>query len=223
VGFETHDKTLFDLQGVQVRAAVTAWQNGKMAASAVDELMFTHYGLSGPAVFELSSLMIRNLKPDNTHLVLNFFPDRNREEVEERMVEIWQAHPERKLANSLIGLLPKKLSQVLMRNLLHLDLSMPVGNITRKIRKDIVQVHTGLKVNVKAPLSFKEAQVTSGGVSTDKIDPRTMGSQICPGLFFAGEVLDINGDCGGYNLQFAFSSGWQAGLSAASFVQRTKA
>jgi predicted Rossmann fold flavoprotein len=222
VGFETHDKTLFDLQGVQVRAAVTAWQNGKLATSAVDELMFTHYGLSGPAVFELSSLIIRNLKSDNTHLMLNFFPERSREEVEERIAQIWQAHPERKLANSLIGLLPKKLSQVLMRNLLHLDLSMPAGHIGKKVRKDIVQVLTGLKVNVKAPLSFKEAQVTSGGVSTDKIDPRTMGSRICTGLYFAGEVLDINGDCGGYNLQFAFSSGWLAGLSAADFAQGVK-
>ena len=185
--------------------------------------MFTHYGLSGPALFELSSLIIRDLKPDNTHLVLNFFPDRSQEEVGERIAQIWQAHPERGLANSLIGLLPKKLSQVLMRNLLHLDLSMPAGNISKKIRKDIVQVLTELKVTVKSPLSFKDAQVTSGGVSTDKIDSRTMGSQICPGLFFAGEVLDINGDCGGYNLQFAFSSGWLAGLSAAGFAQGVKA
>ena len=77
VGFEIHDKALFDLQGVQVRAAVTAWQNGKMAASVEDELMFTHYGLSGPALLDLSSLIIRDLKSDNTHLVLNFFPDRS--------------------------------------------------------------------------------------------------------------------------------------------------
>jgi predicted Rossmann fold flavoprotein len=222
VGFEIHDKALFDLQGVQIRAAVTAWQNGKMVAAVEDELIFTHYGLSGPALFDLSSLIIRDLNPNNTHLVLNFFPDRSQKEVEERIAQIWQAHPERGLANSLIGLLPKKLGQVLMRTLLHLDLTMPVGNISKNIRKEIVQVLTELKVNVKAPLSFKEAQVTSGGVSTDKIDPRTMGSQICPGLFFAGEVLDINGDCGGYNLQFAFSSGWLAGLSAAGFSQGSR-
>jgi len=82
-----------------------------MAAAAEDELIFTHYGLSGPALFDLSSLIIRDLKPDNTHVVLNFFPDRSPKEVEERIAQIWQAHPERRLANSLIGLLPKKLAR----------------------------------------------------------------------------------------------------------------
>ncbi len=221
VGFETHDKALFDLQGVQVRTAVTTWQKERLVASVEDEVMFTHRGLSGPALFDLSSLIIRDMTPDNTYLVLNFFPDRSQEEVEERLMEIWQAHPERRLANALIGLLPKKLGQVLMANLLHLDLSMPVGKITRKMRKDIVQVLTQLKIRVKAPLSFKEAQVTSGGVSTELIDPRTMGSRVCPGLFFAGEVLDINGDCGGYNLQFAFSSGWLAGRSATGLALKS--
>ena len=217
VGFKPHDKALFDLQGVQVRTAVTAWQNGSAVGSVEDEVMFTRYGLSGSALFDLSSLIIRNLTPNNTYLVLNFFPDRSQEEVRKRFTQICQAHPERRVGNSLIGLLPKKLSQVLMANRLHIDLSMPAGNISKKIRNDIVQMLTQLKVDLKAPLSFKEAQVTSGGVSTDKIDPRTMESQICPGLFFAGEVLDINGDCGGYNLQFAFSSGWLAGRSAAGY------
>jgi hypothetical protein len=223
VGFQTHDKALFDLQGVQVRAAVTAWQKEKLVTSVEDEVMFTHRGLSGPALFDLSSLIVRDLTPDNTYVVLNFFPGRSQEEVERRLMEIWQAHPERKLANALIGLLPRKLGQVLMANHLHLDLTMPAGKISRKMRKDIVRVLTQLKIQVKAPLSFREAQVTSGGVSTDMIDPKTMGSRICPGLFFAGEVLDINGDCGGYNLQFAFSSGWLAGMSAADFSQKSAA
>jgi hypothetical protein len=221
VGFQIYDKALFDLQGVQARAAVTAWQNRRVVASVEDEVMFTSYGLSGPALFDISSLIIRDLTPDNTYLVLNFFPDRSQEEVRERFSQICQAHPERRVANSLMGLLPKKLSQVLMANLLHLDLSMPAGNISKKVRRDIVEVLTNLKVSVKAPRPFSEAQVTSGGVSTDTIDPRTMSSKICPGLFFAGEVLDINGDCGGYNLQFAFSSGWLAGLSAAGFSQKS--
>lgn len=101
-----------------------------------------------------------------------------------------------------------------MRNVLQLDIDIPVANVSKAVRQGIVKALTHLEIRLKASCSFKEAQVTDGGIDTEKVDPRTMESKLCPGLFFAGEVLDIHGDCGGYNLQFAFSSGRAAGLAA---------
>jgi predicted Rossmann fold flavoprotein len=214
-GFESHEKALFDLQGVKVPAGVSALRNGKKVCASEDDVMFTHYGVSGPAIFDLSSLLVRELTPDNTELRLNFFPGKTPEEVEKKILSIWQAHPERETGNSLIGILPRKLVLVLLRNVLKLDVSTPAGGVSKPVRRELISMLTDLKVRLKGPLTFKDAQVTSGGVSTDSVDPKTMESKLCQGLFFAGEVLDINGDCGGYNLQFAFSSGRQAGLSGA--------
>ncbi len=220
VGFETHEKGLFDLQGVQAKAR--AWIELRDGAhkviftspEVIDEVMFTHYGVSGPAVFTLSTHAVRKLKTGNVILILDFFPGLSVEEVDKKILSIWESNPGRTLGNSLIGILPKKHVQVIMRNLLRLDIEVPVANVSKAVRQQIVKALTHLEIRLKAPCSFKEAQVTDGGVDTDKIDPRTMESKLTHGLFFAGEVLDIHGDCGGYNLQFAFSSGRAAGLAA---------
>jgi len=220
VGFETHEKGLFDLQGVQAKAR--AWielrdANSKTISSSpevTDEVMFTHYGVSGPAVFSLSIFAVRQLKTNSAVLILDFFPGLSVEEVDKKILSIWETNPSRTLGNSLIGILPKKHVQVIMRNVLQLDIDIPVANVSKAVRQGIVKALTHLEIRLKASRSFKEAQVTDGGIDTEKVDPRTMESKLCPGLFFAGEVLDIHGDCGGYNLQFAFSSGRAAGLAA---------
>jgi hypothetical protein len=109
---------------------------------------------------------------------------------------------------------------VLIRNAAGLDTDAATDSVTRQQRTRLVKALTGLEIAIKAPLTFKDAQVTSGGVRTDELDGRTMESKLVKGLYFAGEVLDVNGNCGGYNLQFAFSSGYLAGLSAARGIQQ---
>ncbi len=223
VGFETHEKALFDLQGVQVLAAARILQNGKESPSVTDEVMFTHYGVSGPAVFYLSSFVSRDIEKNPAVLILDFFPEHSSEEVDKKILTIWESNPGRSLGNSLIGILPKKHVQVILRNILKLDVEIPVSQVSKTVRQEIVRVFKRLEIRLKQSRSFKEAQVTDGGVDTDKIDPRTMESLLCPGLYFAGEVMDIHGDCGGYNLQFAFASGAVAGKAAAkSLVGKAK-
>lgn len=223
VGFDTHEKSLFDLQGVQLFARVSVRSNGKIVQSADDEILFTHYGISGPALFSLSATVSRELKDHPVSAWLDFFPDLSEEDLDRKILAIWEANPTRNLGNSLIGILPKKHVQVLLRNVLKLDIESQVSRIPKAVRLNIVRLLKNLEVRLKAPRSFKEAQVTDGGVDTDDVDSRTMESKLCAGLFFAGEVLDIHGDCGGYNLQFAFSSGALAGKSAAEKVRGLKA
>lgn len=215
-GFETHNKEFFDLQGVQTNAETTLIIDGRAIITVTDEVMFTHYGISGPAVFDISPYAVRtDLARSLVILQFNLFPGLDEKQVEEKIIRIWESNPARPIGISLIGLLPKKLAQVVMRNMEKMDLTVPCSNISRETRKSLSLALTRLEVRLKKPCDFKDAQVTAGGVNTDEVDPQTMASKKCPGLYFAGEILDIDGDCGGFNLQFAFSSGRQAGLSAA--------
>jgi predicted Rossmann fold flavoprotein len=215
VPLEIENRSLFDLQGVKAVVDAAALVRGKQVASTRDEILFTHYGVSGPAVLSLSSFIVREFQDGGAALKVNFFPGLAAAQVEEKMLTLWRRHPRRALGNSMIGILPKKLAQVLMRNVAGLDVGTASDAMTREQRVRLVKSLTALEMRIKSPLSFKDAQVTSGGVSTDDIDGRTMESRLVKGLYFAGEVLDINGDCGGYNLQFAFSTGYIAGLNAA--------
>ena len=220
VALEIEKKALCDLQGVKATVDAAAFQGGKRVASARDEILFTHYGVSGPAALYLSSFIVRDLHGKQTHLAVNFFPGLTPAQAEEKIVMLWRKNPKRSLGNSLMGILPKKLAQVLIRNAAGLDTDAATDSVTRQQRTRLVKALTGLEIAIKAPLTFKDAQVTSGGVRTDELDGRTMESKLVKGLYFAGEVLDVNGDCGGYNLQFAFSSGHLAGLSAARGIQQ---
>jgi predicted Rossmann fold flavoprotein len=214
VPLEIGKKALCDLQGVKAIVDATALQGGKRIASVRDEILFTHYGVSGPAVLHLSSFVVRELAKKGATLVVNFFPGLKQAQAEEKVMALWRKNPKRLLGNSLIGILPKKLAQLLVRRCAGLDVNASTDSVTRQQRMRLVKALTGLEIAIKAPLTFKDAQVTSGGIGTDKVDGRTMESRLVKGLYFAGEVLDVNGDCGGYNLQFAFSSGYLAGLSA---------
>lgn len=210
-GFETLEKKLFDLQGVQITAEVSC---GKRKVRG--EVMFTHYGLSGPAVFDLSPFLVRD--PGEEWIAMDFFPDQTSEDLDAKIREIWSNNPGRTLGNSLIGILPKKFAQVLVRNVLGADIGTPVADVGKETRRKLVAMLKHLTVKLKGPRGWDEAQATAGGILTDEIDPRTMESNKCPGLYFCGEVLDIDGDCGGYNLQFAFSSGFAAGTAAAKVL-----
>jgi predicted Rossmann fold flavoprotein len=225
VAFEIAAKSLFDLQGVKARAEVTAVQGGRTVASATDELLFTHYGVSGPAALHLSSFVTRGLSAAatakaglpgaETTLRVNFFPGLSRREAEEKVLALWRQNPKRSLGNSLMGILPRKLPQVLFRNLLGLDVETPSEKVARENRARIVDVLTNLELKVAATRGFRDAQTVSGGVRTAEVEGKSMESRLVKGLYVAGELLDINGDCGGFNLHFAFAGGYLAGLAAA--------
>jgi predicted Rossmann fold flavoprotein len=138
------------------------------------------------------------------------------EEADRVLSERFQNMPRKTLEISLVGLISKRLIPVLLREAGVADPRCRVANLPGGEREKIAGILTGWKLPVRGTMSWQNAQVTAGGVSTAGVEPRTMESRLVPGLYLCGEVLDIDGACGGYNLQWAWSSGYIAGSSAAS-------
>jgi predicted Rossmann fold flavoprotein len=197
-----------DLPGIQVNVELILKQENKYVKRSGD-LLFTHFGISGPAVLDISRLVRKN----NSELFINFFPAyKNSRELESFFNTNWQSHPRKTILNSLAELLPKKLCFALL-NILKINSDKQISQINQKERRLITKRFMNWQVSVKSTRSFAEAMVSAGGVATSEINPKTMESLKVKELYFAGEILDIDGVSGGYNLQFAWGTGYLAGLN----------
>ncbi len=216
VPLETAGDTARRLQGLSLRnAGVRVLLDGKKQAGAFGEMLFTHYGVSGPIILTLSRLVVdalRERKP--VVLSLDLKPALDDAKLDARLLRDVDAHGKRSYRTFLKELLPHKLIAVCI-DLTGIDAETQCHQITSAQRKHLRTWLKDFRLEVTGYRSFAEAIVTAGGVATSEVDPRTMESRSIRGLYFAGEVLDIDGDTGGYNLQAAFSTGWLAGRSAA--------
>lgn len=217
---------LVQLQGKQyffkeiagIRAEVTAelYIENEKTAEDFGELQLTEFGVSGIPIFQISRYAAYGLlRQKHVAVKLNFLPELSKEQASALFFQRFQAHGEGKTAEeSLIGLFPEKLNRVFLRES-QIPLEKPAPSCSEKDLKRLTFQVQNLMVDVVGTKGFEAAQVTAGGVSTEEICPETMESKLVPGLFFAGEVVDIDGMCGGYNLQWAWSSGTVAGRAAA--------
>lgn len=199
------------LSGVSVNAEITLTVKGKNIACKTGELLFTHFGISGPLALDLSRLIVGYLDKSGCEIAVNFFPGSNSLELSRLLAGRWQSHPQKTLANSLYGLLPKNLGSVLL-NESKVNPDTRVGQITKKDTQLLAERLTCWPLEIARPRPFAESMVTAGGVPMDEVNTRTMESLKAKGIYLAGEVLDIDGVSGGYNLQFAWSTGYLAGL-----------
>ena len=184
--------------GVRTEGKVTLYINGTPETSQQGELQLTDYGVSGIPVFQISRYAIRAIyEKKKVELSINFFPELTKQELQEYLGRRKNDCPYKNEKELLTGLFPEKLIRVLAA------------------QKDLISAITDFRLSVKSGLSFEQAQICSGGVDTSEIDSHTMESRLHKGLYFAGELLDIDGTCGGYNLQWAWSSGAAAGIHAA--------
>ncbi len=213
----SNDSICLRLTGVTITVSVFIYYKDKKVTEANGDMIFTHYGCSGPAIFSVSrdiSEMInrRNIKPASLNMFINFSPNINPEEIYSILKVRFVENPEKTISNQFSGIAPKSLIEVILnKNEINLDtLSkyFPLKKINIII-DDIVK----FKLNISGISGWNQAQFTAGGVNVKEINSKSMESKIVPGLFFAGEVVDINGDSGGYNLQWAWSSGYLAGSS----------
>ncbi|HHW02725.1 MAG TPA: NAD(P)/FAD-dependent oxidoreductase [Thermoanaerobacterales bacterium] len=211
----TSEEWVKQLKGLTLKnVEITFYLKQKKVASKFGEMLFTHFGVSGPVVLTLSRDMVEHLgEPDPLQLSINLKPALKPVEIEARLDRDFKLYERKLFKNALNDLLPKKMIPVFI-TLCGIDPEKPTNQITRKERQKIIAMLTDLRVTITGCRS-KEAIVTRGGVSVKEINPRTMESKILKGLFFAGEVIDIDGLTGGYNLQAAFSTGYLAGISAA--------
>jgi len=208
------------LQGVKTEVELIIKEHTKAVSAKADELIFTHYGISGPAVLDVSRLIpacrstsvgrMDYYDKSGVTIAINFFPGYDAESLKQFLAERCKAHPQKTLFNSLLGVMPKKLCHVLITEL-KIDGDKTVSHITKKELSCLSENLTAWAIKVKGPRPFAESMVTAGGVSLDEVNPRTMESLKAKGIYLAGEVLDIDGISGGYNLQFAWSTGYLAG------------
>jgi len=202
-------------QGLSLKnVELTVFQNGKKQDSRFGELLFTHFGLSGPIVLDLSGEIGELLEKGEVKLFLDLKPALDFQTLDKRIRSDFSKYSNKLFKNCLSDLLPKKLISVIVE-LSGITPFKKVNEITREERHKLVGVLRGLEMGVCSLLGFGKAIITSGGVLLKEIDSKTMKSKLIENLFFAGEIIDLHGPTGGYNLQFCWSTGYLAGQSAA--------
>jgi len=204
------------LQGLSLRnVTVRVWVDGKKQAEAFGEMLFTHFGLSGPIILSLSRQVVDALRlAQRVILSIDLKPALDERKLDARLLRDLDAHGKQQFRTFLKGLLPRKLIPVCI-DLTGIRPDKAGHQITAQERKRLRMWLKDFRLEVTGYRPFTEAIITAGGVDTREVNPRTMASRLVEGLYFAGEVLDVDADTGGYNLQAAFSTGWVAGRSAA--------
>ena len=208
VQVKTDNTYVKSLKGVRANASLRLCRGGETLAERSGEVQFTEFGVSGPAVFELSRTAAT--EKGALTLSLDLMPQLSASDAAELLRRRTAAMQSLTMENLLAGMLHNRLGRTLLRYAGY-GLTEPIGALSFQDLKTIAEAVKGFSLPVVGVLGFDGAQVTAGGVRTAEFDPDTLQSRLVPGLYAAGEVLDIDGDCGGYNLQWAWSSGYLAG------------
>lgn len=215
VSLKTKETWSRKLQGLSLdQAVISVFQNNKKQVAVAGEILFTHFGLSGPAIINLSKRIGELLAGGEVFIVIDFMPGINIFELDKKLQQDFKTNINKDLKNYL----PKLLSQKLADEIIILSGIEPkrkLNFVTQEERGRIINLLKGLRLTVTGLLGFDQAMVTSGGVDLKEIDSKTMRSKIVSNLFLAGEIIDLDGPTGGYNLQICWSTGYAAGTHAA--------
>lgn len=217
VPLETAEEWPQHLQGLALtNVSVTSWRQNSKIQTDFGELLFTHFGISGPTILSLSRAIVPYVldKPESVTVRIDLKPGLTETELDLRLQRDFAKFSRKIYQNSLEELLPRKLISVMIE-LSGIDPLKPVHQITREERQGLVKLFKELTLTITKPRPVAEAIVTAGGIETKEINPKTLESRKISGLYFAGEVVDVDGYTGGYNLQIAFSMGYVTGTAAA--------
>ncbi len=213
VPFETAEPWIKELQGLSLRnVSVKIEKNGKVLYDAFGEMLFTHYGVSGPLFLSASSVVNDYEDKMPLHLTIDLKPALEEEQLDKRILRDFEENQNRQFKNAVQKLFPAKLIPVMIR-LSGISPEKKVNEITREERQGFVKLIKAFPLTLSRLRDFNEAIITRGGVSVKEINPSTMESKLVKGLYFAGEVLDLDALTGGFNLQIAWSTGYLAGDS----------
>lgn len=196
-----------------VTLTLTDTKEQKVLYEELGEMLFTHFGVSGPLVLSASA-HIRTMEAKRYQISIDLKPGLTEQQLDARILRDFSENSNKDFSNSLGALLPKKIIPIVIR-LSKIPFEMKVNQITREMRQTLCSVIKGLSLTVKDFRPVEEAIVTAGGVDVKEINPKTLESKLVSGLYFAGEVLDLDAYTGGFNLQIAFSTGYAAGMDAA--------
>lgn len=208
------------LQGLSLRNVnikIKDATNGKVIYEDFGEMLFTHFGVSGPTILSGSAHLLRYknvdelLKEGNIKLFIDLKPALSEEKLDDRILRDFSEEKNKAFKNSLEKLLPKKMIDVVIE-LSKIDPNKKVNQVTKKERENLVKILKNFNIEIGGFRPIEEAIVTSGGINIKEINPKTMESKIVEGLFFAGELIDVDAYTGGFNLQIAYSTGYTAGM-----------
>ncbi len=203
------------INGVKIIGTVELFYENKLIASDKGDILFANYGVSGPPVLQISRKAAELIELNKKAVIkIKIIDSMSTEEVDSMLIKRFNNMPKKTIEKAFIGLINKRLIPVILKEAGIKDLKCMAANLKSEERKRIAEILTGWKFIVKGTKSWPSAQVTAGGIDTREINPNTMESKKVKGLYFAGEIMDIDGECGGYNLQWAWSSGYVAGKNA---------
>ena len=222
VPLEIYEKDICkELQGLSLRNVsikLLDSEKNKHIYEDFGEMLFTHFGVSGPIILSSSALLVRyknieeKYKNRSIKLVIDFKPALLEQKLESRILRDWDELKNKQYKNSLDKLLPQKLISVIVRQS-KIDATKKVNEITKEERRNLVHLLKNFTLEIKAFRPIEEAIITSGGINIKEINPKTMESKIVKNLYIAGEIIDVDSYTGGFNLQIAYSTGYVAGLS----------
>ncbi len=212
VPIEVKEDWIKDLQGLSLKnVSLKSTYKGKIIHEEFGEMLFTHFGISGPIVLTTSNF-IHNYLGKDIKFSIDFKPALDYEKLDNRMLRDFKDQPNKLLKNSLNGLLPQRIIPLVIE-ISQIDPEKNINQIRKDERTSLINIIKNFPLTYKSLRPIKEAIITSGGVSTKEINPSTMESKIVKNLYFAGEIIDVHALTGGFNLQIAYSTGYLAGTS----------
>lgn len=216
VGLKATQSFCKKLAGIRAEARVNLFVDNSQISADTGELQMTDYGISGIPTFQISRYAAKALhKNKEVHVLIDFLPELSQEEIQKILDDRKKQSPNSNLQEVWQGLVNRKLCEVVLSDVMGVCTERKLCACSRQELVDMVQIFKGLRMDIYSTGSYEQAQVTAGGVCTTEIHAQTMESALHDGLFFAGEMIDVDGMCGGYNLQWAWSSGYLAGKHAA--------
>ena len=213
VALETRDQSLEicqKLQGLTLKnVGIKFVKDNKAIYEDFGEMLFTHFGVSGPTILSGSAHLVRT-NIENVKLIIDLKPALSEEKLEERILRDFESEKNKDFKNSLDQLLPKKLIPVVVEMM---NIDKKVNEVTKVERKKLIEILKKFMIEISGFRPVEEAIITAGGISVKEINPKTMESKLVKGLYFAGEIIDVDSYTGGFNLQIAYSTGYTAGLN----------
>ena len=213
VGLKTDNTYNVKLQGVKKECNVSLYVNGNLEQEISGDVLFTSYGVSGFAILDISQLAVLNLSQyQDVKIAINFFPKINRNDLGDQIQTLFKTIPSQKAVDIITGMVSNKIAPVLL-DICKINIDTKAADVNAKQIKALAYQLNQWKLKITDTQGFGHAEASGGGVRTAEVDNKTYESKLCKGLFFAGEVLDIVGNRGGFNLQFAWASGYLVGKS----------
>lgn len=216
---ETKEQWTKSLQGISLEdVSISLFCNQKKESEGRGEILFTHFGFSGPLILDMSRIIGDLLEKGKVKMTIDLFPTKNAEQLDKFILSVFNKNRKKHILKCLNDFFPEKFSAFIL-NFSSISFDRKGNDITKEERMRLVKFMKKIEISIVGLLGFDKAMATHGGISLKTIDSKTMKSKIINNLYFAGEAINLDGPCGGYNLQMCWTTGYVAGQNAASGVK----